>query len=505
MKSLPLWPQSVPLHQFPSLCADISVDTLVVGSGLMGVTAAYLLARSGVKVALIDRDKIASGDTSYTTAHLTAVMDTRLKDLVDTFGATGARALWDAGEAAIDQIREIAAECSIDCHLHSVPGYLHLPDTGSDADITSLQDEAELAQTLQIDAQYVHQVPFFQTPGIRFANQARFHPLKYLAALVKEVQRLGGQVFEETNAGEFSDDGKTIRCGNYKIHAARTVIATHTPITGNSGLLSATLFQTKLALYTSYVVCAKVPKFAVPDCLYWDTADPYHYLRLQPDEQFDYLIYGGKDHKTGQAVDTVGIFLELESQLIALLRQRHVEGEIVARWSGQVVETHDGAPYIGENTPTQFVATGFAGNGMTFGTLAAMMASDWATGRKNPWSDLLSPARKKIASSLVDYLKENVDYPYYLIKDRLLAAEGTSLNDVKPGEGKILRIDGQRIAVYHHPSGNLTKLSPVCTHLGCIVHWNDAESSWDCPCHGSRFKPGGEVLSGPAETPLTRK
>jgi glycine/D-amino acid oxidase-like deaminating enzyme/nitrite reductase/ring-hydroxylating ferredoxin subunit len=504
MANLSYWSESSEIKRRPPLLKNIAVDTLVVGGGLMGVSAAYLLAKAGQKVALIERDTLTSGDTCHTTAHLTAVTDTRLTDLAKTFGDTGTRALWDAGDAAIQKIREIAAECRIDCDLATIPGYLHLAGATGNDEIEQLHSDVKVASRLEIPAEFKDQIPFFATPGIRFPNQARFHPTKYIAGLVKELDKLGCLLFEDTSADEFLDDG-TIKAGGFAIEAGKTIIATHKPITGHAGQISSTLLQTKLYLFTSYVQCAAIPKHSIPDCLFWDTEDPYNYVRLQPAEQADYVIYGGKDHKTGQADDTEAVFSGLADQLKRLLSQHRIDGKMIARWSGQVVETNDGAPFIGETADNQFAATGFAGNGMTFGTLAAMMASDWVRGQKNPWTGLLSPSRKKLLGGTLEFIKENVDYPYYLIRDRIRAAEGTSITQVKPGEGKILKIDGERLAVYRDPSGEVVKLSPVCTHLGCIINWNDAESTWDCPCHGSRFHPTGEVMGGPAETPLERK
>ncbi len=171
-------------------------------------------------------------------------------------------------------------------------------------------------------------------------------------------------------------------------------------------------------------------------------------------------------------------------------------------WSGQVIETNDGLPYVGETAERQFAAKGFSGNGMTFGTLGAMMACDAVLRRDNPWQDLFSVNRKKLRGGTWDYLKENFDFPYYLVADRFTPAEGNSPRSVARGEGKILQIDGQRIACFRDDNGKLSQMSAVCTHLGCQVRWNNAERTWDCPCHGSRFQATGEVLAGPAESPL---
>jgi Rieske Fe-S protein len=236
----------------------------------------------------------------------------------------------------------------------------------------------------------------------------------------------------------------------------------------------------------------------VPDALFWDTAAPYHYLRIEPDRDQDVVIFGGEDHKTGQVSDTDACYTRLEQTLSS-----RVPGVSPShRWSGQVIETPDGLPYIGLMAEHQYVATGFSGNGMTFGTLGAMMMSDAILGRKNPWIDLFDPGRKALTHGVWDYIKENIDYPYYMIRDRLVGAEARSLRAVKRGEGLIVERKGQKVAAYRDARGTLTLRSAICTHMGCPVGWNQAESTWDCPCHGSRFTPAGEVISGPAETPL---
>jgi Rieske Fe-S protein len=289
-----------------------------------------------------------------------------------------------------------------------------------------------------------------------------------------------------------------VKANGHTITCRSIVLATHTPLLGNAGILSATLFQTKLSLYSTYVVGGRVAKGRIPDALFWDTQDPYHYLRLEPQRGHDFVIFGGEDHKTGQATDTNACFDRLERTLRSM-----IDGvEVTHRWSGQVIETPDGLPYIGETATRQFSGTGFSGNGMTFGTLTGMMAADRFAGRANPWTDLFDPGRKKIVGGLWDYIKENKDYPYYLIRDRFAGADAQSLRAVKRGEGKIVERNGKKVAAYRDPAGMVTLRSATCTHMGCIVGWNSAERTWDCPCHGSRFQPTGQVISGPAEAPL---
>jgi Rieske Fe-S protein len=287
--------------------------------------------------------------------------------------------------------------------------------------------------------------------------------------------------------------GHTVRCEDI-------VIATHNPLVGLSGLAGATLFQTKLALYTSYVIAGRVPSGVVSDALWWDTDDPYYYLRVEPHRDFDVIIFGGEDHKTGQQDDTVDRYHRLEERLTAIIPQV----DVTHRWSGQVIETPDGLPYIGQSADHQYAATGYAGNGLTFGTLGGMMMSDAILGRANPWTELFDPSRKAITRGVWDYLKENVDYPYYLMRDRFAGPDAQSLRAVRRGQGKIIERDGAKVAAYRDRSGVVTLRSATCTHMGCVVAWNTAERTWDCPCHGSRFKPTGAVIAGPAETPLSK-
>jgi glycine/D-amino acid oxidase-like deaminating enzyme/nitrite reductase/ring-hydroxylating ferredoxin subunit len=494
------WIDSAAIKSFPALNKNIETDILVVGGGITGVTAAYFLKKAGKKVVLIERARIATIDTGHTTAHLTHVTDVRLRDLVKQHGNDHAQATWDAGAAAIDQIEEIVAAEKIDCEFTRVPGYLHAPlDSSSDAEPSKFQEDADLANKMGFDATYLDTVPLFNVPGVRFANQAKFHPRKYLARLVDAISGDGSHIFEESAADEFDAEKRRVKVNEHWIGFKRVVIATNNPLVGLASIANATLFQTKLSLYSSYVIGAKIPRDALPIALFWNTKDAYDYLRVDRHDEFDYAIFGGEDYKTGQVSNTENCF----ARLVAKLKKLVPEALIDHRWSGQVIETTDGLPYIGQNVEGQFIATGFCGNGITFGTISAMMARDWATGAKNPWTELFDVDRKKIrGSSAWDYLRENKDYPYYLIKDRLARGED-SVRELERNAGMIVKSGGKKVAAYRDSEGKVQKVSAVCTHMGCIVRWNSAESTWDCPCHGSRFKPTGEVISGPAEAPLS--
>ena len=493
------WRETVATPAFPRIDKNVKVDVAIIGGGITGITLAYLMKRAGRTVALLERNTCATLDTGHTTAHLTCVTDMPLSDLVKNFGPDHARAVWDAGLAATEQIEEIIAHKRIDCEFRHVPGFLHgkLEDPQTD-EREYFQNETLLAAHLGFNVAYVDSVPLFRRPGMMIADQAKFHPRKYLASLLQSIPGGGSHVFERSPVEEFVIDPPALKSHAHTVTCENLVIATHYPVAGLDTIIRTDAFATKLATYMSYVIGARAPRGILPEALFWDTADPYFYLRVDRHPTHDYLIFGGDDRKTGQEENEAMLFQHLEEVLRAFLPQAVVD----CRWSGRVVESTDGLPFIGELAPHCYVATGFGGQGMTFGTLSAMMIRDAIFQFPNPWKQLFSPQRKKIIGSAWDYVKENLDYPYYMLKDRLLSGEGHSLTDVRPGEGKILTIRGQRVAAYRDDAGKVKTMSPVCPHLGCIVHWNGEEKTWDCPCHGSRFKCTGEVISGPAEKPL---
>lgn len=475
------------------------MDVAVIGAGITGVTTAYLLKKAGYTVALVERGACGGFDSANTTAHLTYVTDTRLSQLVSKLGKVVAQSVWTGGAAAIDQIEAIVRAEKIECEFRRVPGYLHCsPKQNVKKEAAALEQESQLANELGFPAVFSKSVPFFGRPGVELPDQAKFHPIKYLGALLKKIPGHGSHVFDHTDAGEITAKPLAVKVGKEKIRCSYLVLATHNPLMGNTGTVAAALFQTKLFLYTSYAVGALVPRGSIPEACYWDTQEPYHYLRVDQRRNHDYVIFGGEDHKTGQVKDTGRNYDRLEKTLLSLMP----EAEVDRRWSGQVIETPDGIPFIGETADRQFVATGFGGNGMTFGTLGAMMSVDAFLKRQNPWAKLFDVHRKHAIVGTGKYLRENRDYPVYMVKNWLHKAERTTLASLKRNEGKVIKYEGHKVAAFRNAHGTISVHSAICTHLQCIVEWNQAEKTWDCPCHGSRFAATGEVLSGPAEEPL---
>ncbi|HUF18301.1 MAG TPA: FAD-dependent oxidoreductase, partial [Thermoanaerobaculia bacterium] len=490
-----LWIATTPATNFPGLDRDLSVDVAIVGGGISGLTAALRLKTSGMKVAVLDAHRIAEGETGHTTAHLTEAIDARYRALTRNFGREGAQLAAEASRVAIQQIERTASTLGIACGLRRLPGYLY-SETGEDLD--DLREEAEAARNAGVAAEFVKEVPLpFARGGVRFDHQADFHPRQYLLPLAHAIPGNGSFVFENTSAVAVHD-GEPCRVDTESgvITANAVFVAANVPVNNRFFL------QTKIPAYRSYAMAAKVGAGSDLQGLFWDTADPYHYTRWQQTDDGMFLIVGGEDHKTGDEKDTESCYEALEEYV----RRHFTVDEIRYRWSGQIIEPLDGLPYIGRNSFSKhvYVATGFAGQGMTFGTVSGMLVSDLIRGIDNPWESLFDPTRIKPIAAAVNFVTENVDFPKHLIPDRLTSVdvEGSSLEDVSPGEGKILKLDGRKVAVSRDDSGRTIALSPVCTHMGCDVHWNLAERSWDCPCHGSRFSPEGEVLNGPAVKPL---
>ena len=500
--STPVW-ADVTLPKFGRLTRSDKFDVVVVGGGITGLSAAYFLKQAGQNVCLLERGRLGQGDTGHTTAHLTCVTDVRFAQLVKAFGRDQAALAWYAGLSAIDLIEQVVTQNEIACQFRRTPAFLHAAIDGKDDETEGLKSEAELARDLGFDIEFVNHVPVVDKPGILICNQGKIHPTAYLAGLARLVEGDGSVIHENTEVTDIQSDPPIVVANDKRIECDYVVIATEVPLMGMTGLVKATLLQTKLAGYSSYVISGRLPSAAAPDLSLFDTGNPYYYLRIDRGShdrgsQFDRVIFGGNDHKTGQQIDTEDCYRRLEQTLLRILPAVTLDH----RWSGQVIQTNDGLPFIGESAERQFVATGFNGNGFTFATIAGVMARDAMLGRTNPWQDLFSINRTKVRGGAWDYLKENADFPYYFLADRMTAAKKQSTRTIKRGEGQILKLDGKRVACSRDEKGRLHKVSAICPHMGCLVRWNGAEQTWDCPCHGSRFHATGEVLAGPAETPL---
>ena len=491
-QSTPLWDAATSSPRFDPLPGDLQVDVSIVGAGITGLTAALLLAEKGRRVAVLEKETIGSGETGNTTAHITVAIDARYHYVQRHYSKEEAKLVAGASRSSIEKIAELVQRYSIDCHFRRVPGYLY---TEKRKYVAELKNEATAAREAGLDARWIDSVPLpFETRGaVLWPDQAQFHPREYLAALAKHAAAAGVRIFERTLAAKI--DAGVVETDRGNVTADHVFMATNVPISGFTHV------HTKAAAYRSYAMAFAEPG-THPDGLFWDTADPYHYTRWQETDEGTFLIVGGEDHRTGEEEDTEGCF----GRLVEYTRQSFGPHEPRYRWSGQIIEPHGGLPMIGGSREHVYISTGYAGQGMTFGTVGAMLVSDLILGVPNPWADVFDPMRNRPHMTTREFITENVHFPAHLIADRLTSAgvEAKTTDEVAAGEGKIVRVDGRKIAAYRDDAGTLHCVSPVCTHMKCDVAWNPAERTWDCPCHGSRFTPQGNVLNGPAHEPLER-
>jgi glycine/D-amino acid oxidase-like deaminating enzyme/nitrite reductase/ring-hydroxylating ferredoxin subunit len=495
-----VWESELGDAQYPPLVESPRVDVCVVGAGIAGVTTAYLLTKAGRSVALLDDGPIGGGMTQRTTAHLASAIDDRYVEIERLHGEEGARLAAESHSAAIARIEAIVADERIECDFARVDGYLFAPP-GGDGDLL----ERELVAAHRAGLSGVEKVPrvpwpeFDTGPALRFPGQGQFHPLRYLTALARAVHRDGGRVHTGTHVDRIHGGSPArIEAGGREVTADAVVVATNVPVHNLVAI------HTKQAPYTTYVIALRLRRGSIPLGLYWDTPDPYHYVRLQPmpgaESDWDLLIVGGEDHKSGQADDTTERYTRLETWA----RERFPSaGPVEYVWAGQVMETIDGLAFIGRNPfddEHSYVVTGDSGMGMTHGTIAGILLTDLITGRPNPWAKLYDPSRKTLRAAGT-YLKEawNMATQY---ADWLTPGEVDAADEIEPDCGAVLRRGLRKIAVYRDLNGELYPFSAVCPHLGCIVHWNQADRTFDCPCHGSRFDRYGEVVNGPANTGL---
>jgi glycine/D-amino acid oxidase-like deaminating enzyme/nitrite reductase/ring-hydroxylating ferredoxin subunit len=497
-----IWTATADVPQYPALSEDLTTNVCVVGAGIAGMTTAYLLAREGKSVVVLDDGPIAGGETGRTTAHLSFALDDRYFELESMFGKNGARLAAESHKAAVDKIEEIVDEERIDCDFMRLDGYLFMPPGG---EIEYLQRELDAAHHAGLrDVRLIDRAPlhdYYTGAALHFPRQGQFHPVKYLAALARAIERDGGRIYTGTHVTDVKglDGGRSALISTSDgrtVNAHHAVVATNTPINDWFAI------HNKQAPYRTYVIGALVPRNSVLLALYWDTADPYHYVRLQRlSEAHDVLIVGGEDHKTGQAHDTDNRFDSLEEWA----RHMFPMIEFVEfRWSGQVIEPADSLAYIGRNpgpTDNIYIATGDSGHGMTHGTIAGMLITDLIQGRDNDWAKLYDPARKPI-HGMGEYARENLNFARQFV-DYVTGGDVKSVDQIAPGSGAIIRRGFQKVAAYRSSTGELHEMSAICPHMGCVVDWNDTENSWDCPCHGSRFDPHGRVINGPANTNLS--
>ncbi|MDQ8731399.1 FAD-dependent oxidoreductase [Bradyrhizobium sp. LHD-71] len=496
MTSRSLWmdidvaPDSRPLD------ADQRCDVVVIGSGIAGLSTAHELAKHNLSVIVVDRGRICSGMTARTTAHLSPLCDDFVGEMKKLRGLGLTKGFYQSQAEAIARIEEIQKTEGIDCDFRRLDGYLF---QGPRQSAEKIDEELDAARSIGMPVDRLVGVSLegcADRQTLRYPDQAAFHPLRYLAGVARVCANKGTKFFSESAVQEVVEDG-----GGVKVKTSRAVITANAAVIAtNSPIVDRYALHTKMAPYRTYAMAFSIPAGALPDALYWDTEDPYHYVRLQPGSRGkDYVIVGGEDHKTGEADDAEKRFSRLEDwarELIPTLQN------ITHRWSGQVLETIDYAGFIGRNPGSKhvYVATGDSGQGMTHGVASALINADLITHGKSTWAAVYAPDRKPVAA-IGNYLRENAT-ALKNFAEYVTPGEIASLDELQAGQGAILRQGLKKIAAYREPSGALQLYSAACTHVGCQLHFNSFEHTWDCPCHGSIFDVDGQPLNAPAISPL---
>jgi glycine/D-amino acid oxidase-like deaminating enzyme/nitrite reductase/ring-hydroxylating ferredoxin subunit len=490
------WMESTSTTAYPALAGDLDVDVVVVGGGIAGLCTAWELTEAGLRVALVEADRIAAGVTGYTTAKLSVLHTMIYAKLRTSFGPDAARLYAESQQQAVERVAAVATRLAIDCDLERVPAFTYLESPDG---LDQLRAEADAAAEAGLAASFVTRtgLPFPVAGAVRVENQAQFHPRKYLLALAADLTRRGGQIFERTRAtGLHEGDDCTVSTeGGHTITARQVVVATHYPVFDRALLFA------RLEPRRELVVAAAIPADRDPGGVYITPEQNTRSVRTAPYHDGQRLLIVTGEHFTPGAGDVT----EHWERLIASTRARFPGTDIAYRWATQDNTTTDQVPFIGRFHPgarNVYVATGFGGWGMSTGVLTGQLLAACITGSEPVWTGLYDPRRLNPAREAGSLFKLQAKVAGHFIGDRLRPSHVDTVDDVEPGTGAVVRVGGHQCAVYRDDTGEVHAVSARCTHLGCIVNFNEAETAWECPCHGSRFGIDGSVIQGPANRPL---
>ena len=485
-----LWEANIePRKDYPALDQQLQTEVCIVGGGITGLTAALQLCRAGLQVVLLEAETLGFGTTGSSSNHLNTQIDYSYRKVEKSFSQEVARLVALSRREAIDFIERNVREYQIDCDFKRIDGYLY---TEREDEIETLvgEFEASVRAGLAVEKTTETSLPFPVKLAVRYPNQGAFNSLKYLQGIAAQVEILQGRIFEHSRVIDFDRDVMTIKTALGSVKAKHVFLATHIPLFVN-------LHQTTCTPWRSYLIALKVDNYP-QDALYWDMFDPYHYTRIYEQDGQKWLVIGGADHKTGHADKEKDYYKDLE----AYAHFRYNIQQITHRWSQQYFEPSDGLPYIGLSPfGSTYMATGFSGDGLVYGTVAGMLVADMIKGLPSDWQKAFDPRRFKPIASAQDFIKHNIDVVKHLVADRFTSDDFTKL---EPGQGVVVRREGQNHAIARDAKGNISICSAVCTHMGCIISWNHMDMVWECACHGSQFAPDGKVIAGPATDDLER-
>ncbi|WP_190131604.1 FAD-dependent oxidoreductase [Streptomyces mashuensis] len=493
------WMATSPATSYPPLTsgAGAEVDVAVIGGGVAGLSAAWELSRAGCSVAVLEAGRIAAGVTGFTTAKLTALHTLVYAGLRRTRGPEGARLYARSQQEAVERVVEVAGLLGVDCELERRPAFTYVTDP---AGVAAVREEANAAEQAGLPASYVREtgLPFPVAGAVRVEDQAQFHPRRYLLALAEDLVARGGAVYELTRVTGL-DEGTPCRLtteNGAELVARDVVVATHYPVFDRA------LLFTRLSPRRELVVAGPLAADRDPGGMYITQENDTRSVRTAPGPDGRRLLIVTGEHFTPGTADVTERFGRLADWAGA-----HFPGlEITHRWATQDNDSTDTVPLVGPfhaGSRHTYVATGFGGWGMSGGVMAGRLLADLITGLRPAWADLYDPRR--VGSALREapaFLRHQATVAQHFVGDRLRVPHVESPEEVAPGTGAVVRMGGRACAVHRAADGTVRRLSARCTHLGCLVAFNDAEQAWECPCHGSRFAVDGSVLQGPAVRPL---
>jgi glycine/D-amino acid oxidase-like deaminating enzyme/nitrite reductase/ring-hydroxylating ferredoxin subunit len=498
MRKTSLWKDDAEASAYAPLRKDLKVDVAIVGGGITGLTAAHLLARAGKSVAVLEAWQVGGGTTGFSTGNLYATVEERLKTIRSKFDRETVQAVAASRTAAIEYIENRVREFAMDCDFHRRPWRL-ISETEKDDNFLEKEYQACLDVGLDAHLDSTTPLPFNISKALRIENQAQFNPMQYVKALAAHSQGTGCAIFEHTPVLQIQEGSPNIvYTENGTVTASEVIHATHSP-------KGVRFVHTLMGAYREYAIAVKLNSGSYPEGIFWVMNKPHqHSIRSYTTRSGEnYLLVLGEPHKVGHKKDNEICFQALETYIGARFDVKSVE----YHWSAQNYRSADGLPYIGaiDDKPGVYIATGFATDGLTYGTLAAMIISDLILGNENPWSKLYDPRRHNPLKSAGRFIKESAHVFMHYMSDLPYLAEATQVSAIPPGEGKSVVIKGEKFAVYRDEAGEIHQVSAVCTHMKCLVNWNREQKSWDCPCHGSRFTVDGEVIEGPTAINLPKR